>query len=419
MVAEGDYKTAGERLAQGEMSTHEREQLVALLGARQRLLEQALTQPRERGAIGAVPAERADALFERVFFSATDAVAAGLIDQVCYEDGLPAVLGEGDEAHSEQATRCWDARRYLGMAEISPWRPVRPRPYLALVPIRGVIRRSPDWNRGGLLRPSTSLAGAIGALRRVRKDKRAVGVLLYVDSPGGSALVSDLIHREVEMLARDKPLVAFFGSVAASGGYYVAAPARHIVAAPEAITGSIGVITVKVAVERLLDRLRIGNHVVATAPHADMFSFARTFSEKERELVATHTRTVYDGFLDVVAEGRGQTREEVEAVAGGRVWSAQEALERDLVDELGDLELALERLRAAIDLPVHVQARLRPRVAWPVDKAPPSPPPQAARACAAELLSTLSLGSEGALLNAAVSDGDPVLCLSLPALRFA
>ncbi|MDD9945868.1 MAG: hypothetical protein OXU20_32790 [Myxococcales bacterium] len=83
MVAEGAYKTAGERLAQGEMSTREHEQLVALLGARQRLLEQALTQPRERGGVGSMPAGHVDALFERMFFSATDAVAAGLNDQVC------------------------------------------------------------------------------------------------------------------------------------------------------------------------------------------------------------------------------------------------------------------------------------------------------------------------------------------------
>jgi protease-4 len=244
----------------------------------------------------------------------------------------------------------------------------------------------------------TALSGAVGALRRARADDRVAAVLLYVDSPGGSALVSDLIHHEVDMLAREKPVVAFFANVAASGGYYVAAPARRIVAAPEAVTGSIGVISVKLVAQGLFERLRIRNHVVTTAPHADMFSAARPFDDGERALVEAEARAIYDSFLDVVARGRGQGRETVEAVAGGRVWSAPEALEHGLVDELGDFELALERTREACDLP-------------------PAQAPAATPEAWLGLASVLVPGPERALLEAAAAGAERVLCLSLTALR--
>jgi protease IV len=188
-------------------------------------------------------------------------------------------------------------------------------------------------------------------------------VVLHIDSPGGSAFASELIHHEVERLASKKPVIAYFGNVAASGGYYVAAACRAIVARSLTVTGSIGVVSAKPAIADLLERLGVSAQTLRTAPHADMLSAVRPLSPEESLVLREHTHELYGRFLEVVANGRKRPIAEIEALAGGRVWSGRDADQHGLVDALGGIERALELAREQIaDLPPQVRDTLQLRI---------------------------------------------------------
>jgi protease-4 len=188
-------------------------------------------------------------------------------------------------------------------------------------------------------------------------------------------MASDRIHREVQRLAERKPVVAALGNVAASGGYYVAAGAHAIVAQPTTITGSIGVVSARVLARGLLDRMGVRTETLRTAPHADMFSVARVLDDDERSLVERELEAVYWGFVDVVAQGRGQSREQIDAIARGRVWAGADALEQGLVDRLGGFEIAVEEARRRVPERRARGEPLRPKAITPrkLDLPPPEP----------------------------------------------
>jgi len=219
--------------------------------------------------------------------------------------------------------------------------------------------------------------------------------VLHVDSPGGSALASDRIHREVLRLSEKKPVVACFGDVAASGGYYVAAPAHAIVAQPVTITGSIGVVTAKVVASELLDAIGVRTETLRTAPHADMFSASRELTDEEHDIIDRETAGFYRVFVDVVAEGRGRSAEEIDGLARGRVWSGADAYARGLVDRLGGLGDALDEVRRRTGLPERIARRLEPRRVRPRSLEVPAPEPPAAAALGPELRGLLTVLSSG------------------------
>jgi protease-4 len=329
--ARKQWKTAAEPLLREEMSDAQREQLGALLGAIQGELERALaTRP-------GLSLDAVRAAFTRGVMGLRAAREAGLIDGSCYEDELNAQLGT--------KVAPLPLRRYLQLREVRLWRPLRRPGYVAVVPVHGAIVHASSSLPG---RRAATLGGLTAALRQVARDPRALGVLLYVDSPGGSALASDLIHRELVQLRAKKPVVAFMGDVAASGGYYVAAPCQRIVAQPTTLTGSIGVVSARVLGGTLARRLGVRPQVVRSAPHADLHSPFRPLEPDERALVAAEVDEVYASFVQVVANGRGRSVEEIEQLAGGRVWSGSDALKAGLVDELGGFEQALQALRALV-----------------------------------------------------------------------
>lgn len=179
---------------------------------------------------------------------------------------------------------------------------------------------------------------------KIRKDKKVKAVVLRVNSPGGSAFSSDVIWREMEELqSRGIPVIASFGDYAASGGYYISAGADAIVSHPKTLTGSIGVFSLMPNVSELLEE-KVGIHfdTIKTNPHAISLSPFYDFSDNEKVALQSWTDELYQQFLSRVAEGRGMTIEEVHEVAQGRVWTGKRALENGLVDELGDLERAIE-----------------------------------------------------------------------------
>jgi protease-4 len=395
--ARKQWKTAAEPLQREEMSDAQREQLGAILGSIQGELERALA------ARPGLSLESVRALFERGVMGLRLAREAKLIDGTCYEDELQRELAT--------AVPPLAARRYLRLRSARLWRPLRQAGYVAVVPVHGAIMHASTALPG---RRAATLGGLTAALRRAARDPRALGVLLYVDSPGGSALASDLIHRELVQLRAKKPVVAFMGDVAASGGYYVAAPCQRIVAQPTTLTGSIGVVSARVLVGTLARRLGVHPQVVRSAPHADLHSPFRPLAPDERALVAAEIDEVYTSFVQVVASGRGRSVADVEQLAGGRVWSGRDALQAGLVDELGGFEQALSALRAlAPKLQSFAPGELPLRVVAGGPNLPPTgtPSPNAANALGA-------LGGDLSELWALCQGGEGVLAYALiPKIR--
>jgi protease-4 len=410
--ARAEFKTAAEPFARESMSDAQREQTTALLATLDGQLRAALAARPRIGEAGVA------ALFERAMFTGQSAVDVGLADALAYEDELLDVLREG----SAKPPRLGSAGPYFRWKEARLFRRVRPRPYVAVVEVHGAIGLGVDAGpfgpRGAALEP------LVASLRAARSDPRAVGVLLHVDSPGGSALVSDLVHREVVRLAEKKPVVACFANVAASGGYYVAAAAHAIVAQPVTITGSIGVISAKVAAAGLLEKLRVRTETIRMAPHGDMFSPTRALDADEHELLDRETEQFYRGFVGVVAAGRRRDVAEIEPLARGRVWSGQDAHAHGLVDRLGGFDVALEELRSR--LPERLRAIVEPAVVRARGPLPPPEPPSASRAALGALRSVpllaelaQTLAPEALELAALACTGDRVLCYApgLPVVR--
>jgi protease-4 len=189
-------------------------------------------------------------------------------------------------------------------------------------------------------------------LRAAHDNDRARAVVLRIDSPGGSAVASDVIWREVCRLGESgKPVVVSMGDVAASGGYYIACPAAVVVALPSTLTGSIGVLGGKLVAGNLLHRLGVTTGTVQQGDRALMYSSRRGFSEDERARFGVIIDAVYDDFVAKVAAGRRRPVAEIEAVARGRVWTGRDASEAGLVDELGGLRDAVRIARERADLP--------------------------------------------------------------------
>ena len=417
--ARKEYKTAWESFALDQMSEGQREQLEALLGSLDRALRTALaSRPRLDDAAVA-------SLFERAWWQTEDAVDVGLLDGTCYEDELPARLAESPAdraapvagadpltqragavvaAADPQPAKVERAGRYQALRRRPFFEPLRTPPYIAVVAIRGAIAEEIPGR--GPMRQKVA-----AALRTARADERALGVLLWVSSPGGSASASDALYREVERVREKKPVVAYFGDVAASGGYYVAAGADAIVAQPSSLTGSIGVVSARLDASALLERLGLHTEVIRTAPHADMGSMRRPLSDDERAIWDRELDAFYERFVSLVSEGRGDSLEATERKARGRVYSGAAAAEASLVDRLGGLEVALDELKSRLDVSDAVKARLRPRLVHVQDvDVPPAPPPSssavgavmsatAVRALAPELGDLLALlGAEDRVL---------------------
>lgn len=355
-----EFKSAAEPATRERMSEPQRQQLGALL----RTIDDAL-----RAAIGqreGMDTTRIDALFAMAFVRGQAAVDAGVADGICYPDQLAAkVCGKtGKEA------RLGDADDYLSWHRARFFAPLRRPRYVAVVQVRGPIVQTAPTSVLTRQRRTAVMEHVVGALRKAAEDRRAVGVLLHVDSPGGSALASDLIHQEVVALKRKKPVVAWFGEVAASGGYYVAASADRIIAQPVGITGSIGVIMAKVVSEQLLDKLGVRVETLRLAPHADLLSSARRLSEAERAILAREADGFYEAFVDVVAAGREKPADAIEPLARGRVWSGRDAIQCGLVDGSGGFALAVGDVlsRAGVSADANVEPIV---VAPPRERLPP------------------------------------------------
>ncbi len=177
-------------------------------------------------------------------------------------------------------------------------------------------------------------------LEKAREDQGVKAVVLQIESPGGSVGACQEILNELE--ETEKPIVVSFGTIAASGGYYIAAKADKIVALPGTLTGSIGVISQMPNVKGLYEKLGIEMEVFTGGKHKDMYAGVRELTVEERQLMQDMTDQLYDQFVQAVAEGRGLSEEEVRQLATGQLYTGEQALELGLVDELGGLNAAID-----------------------------------------------------------------------------
>jgi protease IV len=211
--------------------------------------------------------------------------------------------------------------------------------HVAVIEIRGsIVDRAP----GGLFASDSASADRIvEELKRVQDNEAARAVILDIDSPGGAVIPTELIYNEV-LRVQDAgiPVVAYFGSSATSGGYYVAAGADSIISNPSTITGSIGVITQVPNLEEMFDKLGIEMQTIKTGEFKDMMQPARPLTEEEREILSEIQEETYEAFVAAIADGRDLSDAEVRELADGRIYSGRQALENGLVDELGGFEEA-------------------------------------------------------------------------------
>jgi protease IV len=324
VVAVSPYKSAGERFARRDFSQEAREQAGRLLDGRYEEIVRAICESRK------LAPEEVGRAIDGAPYGAGEAVDARLADAVCYEDELPDRLaGDGEKVRIAE----WGgARKSL----VRPYRR-RIRGRVGVVQVKGAITRGRS-RRSPLPLPflGNERAGSesvVSALRVAEKNRRVSAVLFHVDSPGGDALASDLIWREVERISAKKPVVVLMGDVAASGGYYVSAPASHVVARRLTVTGSIGVITIRPAADGLYERFGVNPVSLERGSRAGLLDVSRRPSEDELRVLEHQIGLVYDAFKDRVASGR--SLQDLEGLAGGRVWSGAEALERGLVDGVG------------------------------------------------------------------------------------
>jgi protease IV len=335
-----EYKNAADRLLRTGLTEEHREALDRLAKS---VFDDALA------AIAAdreLEVDRVRELVETGPRTAAEALDAGLVDRVGYRDEVYAAMRSrlGADVTLLFADR-WRPRRRASKI-------VRRRGagYVALVQVRGPIV-SGRSRHGPVARQAGS--GTVAAvLRAAGNDVHARAVLLRVDSPGGSAVASEVIWREVKRL-RDAgtPVIVSMGDVAASGGYYIACPADVIVALPATLTGSIGVLGGKLVAHELLERLGLTTGSVEQGGRSLMFSTRRGFSAGERERLAATIDAIYDDFITKVAQGRRRPVSEIEGVARGRVWTGSDAVGAGLVDVLGGFRDAARLAREHADLP--------------------------------------------------------------------
>jgi protease-4 len=318
----GKYKNAPNQFTESSFTEPHREQTQALLDG---LFAQYLAAI--SAARGKSVAEVRAAVDEGPY-TAEDARAAGLVDELLYQDELDARLKSAERVTPGRYVRSARGFGFDG------------RPKVALVYAVGEIvsGESQGSGLGGEFAGSDTVARAI---RQARTDPAIRAIVLRVDSPGGSGTASDVIWREMGLARKAKPVVVSMGDVAASGGYYIAMGGDAIVAQPGTITGSIGVFGGKFSLRGLYDKIGLTKEILTHGRNAALFSEYRPWNEEERVKVRSLMVSFYETFVTKAAQGRHKTYEEVDRIAQGRVWTGAEALKVGLVDRLGGLDVAL------------------------------------------------------------------------------
>ena len=330
----GEYKSASDIFTREEMSEAHREVQNAILDDLYDQLTQSIADKRSWTQ------DDVKHLIDQGPFTAKQALAHGIVDQLAYSDELKGIAKD----LTGKNCRLVKARQYLGIIEYEyDWEV--PLPKIAIIEAEGMMMTGESFTDPFTGTRTMGSATIVRAIRNVRKDSSVKAVVLRIDSVGGLVVAADTIWRELMRLKDAKPLVVSMGDVAGSGGYYIAAPADTIVAEPGTITGSIGVVSGKYSFKGLYDKIGLHKQILKRGKHADFYTDYGDYPAEEREIIHTQIKEIYEDFIGKVAEGRGMTKEAVNQIGRGRIWTGKQAKEIGLVDELGGLNLALSIAR--------------------------------------------------------------------------
>ena len=370
----GKFKSAAEPYTRTEMSPEFRQELEELLDDQYGYIVKTLAESR-----GLTEQQVTDAI-DSGPHSAETAVKVGLIDAVRYPTDLEqAVLEDKDNAEFELVQKYGkkkvdtDFEGFTGMMKlmnlmmgVEPGTKKSRKPQVAVIYATGAIM--PGRGTSGPF--GEDVIGAesmVDTIRKANENDRVKAIVLRVNSPGGSALASDLIWKALEEV--DKPFVVSMGDVAGSGGYYISMGADYIFVEPGTITGSIGVVGGKLAFEGLFNKLGITTSVVSRGKNSGALSATVPFSESERKAMQKMMNEVYEIFTRKAAEGRDMELAKLKELAGGRIYSGERAVEIGLVDEVGTLEKAIAKAAELADLEVDdVEELLLPKPTSPFEQ---------------------------------------------------
>ena len=353
MLAMGKYKSGVEPYMRDGMSDAFRESMTAVLDDLYAQLLAYIAESRD-----GITAEGVSDLINGGPFTAEEAHQENLVDALQYYDELLDTLKTASPEKDvqvvkpdyERKRKMPDMNSFAGLMQLlSMLNPPQRASSTAENQIALIYANGPILPDIDQLFPSTSVimpSELKEAFEKARTDDTVRAVVLRVNSPGGSALASDLIWREVMLTHREKPVVVSMGDVAASGGYYIAMAAGTIVAHPSTLTGSIGVFGGKLNMKGFYNKIGLTKEIIAHGQNATLYSDYGDFTPTERERVEKMMKTVYKDFVSKAAEGRSKSFDEIDEIAQGRVWTGKQAKALGLVDELGGLETALSIAKA-------------------------------------------------------------------------
>ncbi len=339
-----EYKTFGDILVRQTMSEAHREMANALLD---NLNEQFL---RDIAAARQLTPKQLQSLIDAPTMSPEDYHQAGLIDGIRYYGELLRDLGQG----MGEAAKTVSLSTYRQVKPTSVG--LRRGPKIAVVyGVGSVTTGKSSWNVTGASMGSETL---VEALEEASQDQTIKAIVLRIESPGGSALASDLIWHAVMQAKASKPVIVSMSSVAASGGYYVSASATKIVAAPATLTGSIGIVVLHANIQGLLAKLGLTTETLTRGRYARLFDMSQSWSAEQRQQIKRLLGGLYQTFVRKVATGRKLSVDEVERIGGGRVWTGEQAQELGLVDALGGMATALRIAKEEAGIAAELNAQL-------------------------------------------------------------
>lgn len=324
----GDYKSYGENFVKKEMSKEYKENIVRL---QDKIYNNFLENVASRRKIDKKLINERILAGDFVFSEPYQMEKYNLIDGLKYEEDLKEMIGRD---------KIIPISNYQEIQKIS-------KNKIAIIYAEGnIVLGEEKGNFGQSITPNK----IISELERARKDKNVKGIVLRINSPGGSALASNIINRKIKEVGKEKPVYVSIGGVAASGGYYIAVAGDKIYAEKESLTGSIGVVSLIPNFKELLGKIDVNVEVVKKGEYSDLFSLSKEFTEKDEEKIYASSLKVYSEFLDVVVQGRKLDRNYVHSIAQGKVWLGEEGKELGLVDGIGGLETTISSLAKDLDL---------------------------------------------------------------------
>jgi protease-4 len=373
-IQSSPYKSAPNIFSRSDMTPEEREQLNWQLDEWFDIITAEMASGRQRSQ------NELQKLIDQAPYMAEEALALGLVDHLAYEDELAQLLGElgtdgeaeADAENGETPDTAEEKKEDDGKpkrrAKLVAWSRAysllmekprrRSRKSIGVISLQGRIMMGPS-RQSPLDFPVPFMGGEtageqtlVRLLRQAERRDEMAALIFHVDSVGGSSLASELIGRQIERIAKKKPVLVYMGNTAASGGYYVSAGANHVMSQTGTITGSIGVWSLHFSTRDLFDAISINRVTLERGNRVGLYSDEAPLTAEERQILHDSIDDTYAKFKQVVANGRDIPFEELEPICGGQVWTGRQALEHRLVDSHGDFVDVLRKATEMAGLPL-------------------------------------------------------------------